>query len=64
MPSVFIFASSLLILHQCVCVHHKLLVSQKLCSVEEIETLPAGTKSKDITWRREFYKKEVLNNFP
>jgi len=48
---------------------HKWLVSRKSRSVEELETLPAGTKPrKDITpsiaWRREARKEETLDDVP
>jgi len=43
-------------------------VSQKIRSVEELETLPAGIKAKGITpsimRRREAGKEEVLNDLP
>ena len=44
---------------------HKWLASQKIWSVEKLETLAVGIKAKDITpsiaWRREAWKEEVLD---
>ena len=48
--------------------HHKWLESQKILSVEELETLLTGAKPKDTTasiaWKREAQKEKVLNNPP
>ena len=44
------------------------LAYRKLGSVEKLETLPAGTKPKDITpliaWGREALKEEALDDLP
>ena len=47
---------------------HKWLASQKIWSVEKLETLPVEHKAKDITsstaWRREAWKEEALDYLP
>ena len=48
---------------------HKWLASRKVWNVEELETLPAGTKPRtsrtpSIAWRREAWKEETLDDLP
>ena len=47
---------------------HKWLASQKICSVEKLETPPAGAKPKDITpsiaWGGEAWKEEAPDDLP
>ena len=47
--------------------HHGRVASRKIWSVEELETLPVGTKPKttpSIAWRIEAQKEEALNDLP